>query len=110
ALLLLEAVADARRQLARGADDHHVRHVHGRGAIDDPAGDHLRAAHAAGVADRPPLPGPLPDVQVLDRHLAGAPARFADAARLAAVLAGEHLPRVALFHFQCHLRAPLEPG
>src|SRR4051794_33253511 len=85
ALAFLEAVADAGRQLARGADEHHVRGRDGGSAVDDPARRDLRAAHAPGVADRARLLVLLEDVQVLDDHLPVTRARFQDPSLLAAV-------------------------
>src|SRR4051794_31255599 len=103
-LALVEAVPDAGRQLARRADEHHVRRRHGRRALDAPAGRDLRAAHAARVADRPRLLVLRLQVQVLDDDLPVARERLEDPPLLAAVLAGEHLDGVTFLEFQrCHV-------
>src|SRR3954471_12986064 len=91
ALDVLEAMADASRKLAGRADEHDVRDVDGRGAVDDPAGRHLGRAHPVRVANRARLLVSLHDVEVLDDDLAVAWARVEDAALLAAVLAAQHL-------------------
>src|SRR6478609_535597 len=104
ALGVLEAVADAGRQLAGRADEHHVRRRDRCGDRDDPAGRDLGAAHAVRVADRPRLLMLLEDVQVLDDDLAVTRARLDDPPLLAAVLAGQHLDGVALLEFECRHR------
>src|SRR4051794_3233348 len=111
-LAFLEPVADASRHLARRADEHHVRHRHGRRLVDDPAGHHLRAAHLRAVADRARLLVTLDRVEVLDHDLPVARARVEDPSLLPAVLAAEHLDEVALpdLHLRAHsLTAPLAP-
>src|SRR4051794_39435020 len=95
AVVFLRVHADARRALADGADDHHVPDGQRRRAVDDPAGQDLRAAHAARVADRARLRVPLDEVQVLDDDLAVARKRLDHAAFLAAVLAAEDVDDVA---------------
>ena len=104
-LTLLDLDPDARRQLADGADEHHVRDVDGRGLLDPAARGHLRAAHAVGVAQRARARVPRHHVQVLDEHAAVARARLDDPALLAAVLAGEDLDEIALLdlHLRCHV-------
>src|SRR5439155_13972078 len=96
ALDLLGGHPDPRRPIARRADQHHVRDRDRGGLFDHAAGRHLRAAHPARVAHRARLRVALDRVQVLDDHAALTRARLDYAALLAAVLAGEHLDRVAL--------------
>src|SRR5262249_28730957 len=88
------------------ADHHHVAHGHGRRLVDDPARRDLGAAHAVRVADRARLLVPPRDVEVLDDDLAVGRPRVADAALLAPILAGEHLPEIALLllHRRRHLQ------
>src|SRR5207237_3866203 len=83
ALALLRLVADARWQLAYRADDHHVADGYCHRPVDDPARRHLRAAHAARVADRARLLVPAGHVQVLDDHRAVPRARVEDVPLLA---------------------------
>src|SRR3954447_12749851 len=103
-LVVLEPIPDARRHLARRADEHHVPDRHRRREVDDPARGHLRAAHARGVAHRARLHMPLRRVQVLDHDLPLARARVEDVALLPAVFAREHLHEIALpdLHCCCH--------
>src|SRR5205807_1830119 len=102
ALAFLEPVADARRQLARRADQHHVRRGHGGSALDAAARRDLGAAHAAGIADRARLLVLRHQVQVLDDDLPIARARVDDPPLLPAILAGQHLDGVALLQFECN--------
>src|SRR4029077_16593103 len=69
ALDLREAVADAARELAGRADDHHVAARHRGRAVENAARGHLRAAHATRVPDRTRLLVLAHDVQVLDHDL-----------------------------------------
>src|SRR5918994_2076027 len=105
ALDLLDPDPDPRRQVADGADQHHVGNVD-RGRLLDPAArGHLRPAHAVRVAQRARARVPRHHVQVLDEHTAVARARLDDAALLAAVLPGQDLDQVALLdlHLVCHV-------
>src|SRR5438874_9053258 len=93
---LLDDGADARRLLARRADDHHVRDRQRRRLLHDPARDDLRAAHAARVLDRTRALVALDHVDVLHDHAAVLRDRLDDAALLAAVLAADDVHDVAL--------------
>src|SRR5437868_352046 len=93
---LLDDGADARRLLARRADDHHVRDRQRRRLLHDPARDDLRAAHAARVLDRTRALVALDHVDVLHDHAAVLRDRLDDAALLPAVLAADDVHDVAL--------------
>src|SRR6201987_4372118 len=93
---LLDDGADARRLLARRADDHHVRDRQRCRRLDDPARDDLRAAHAARVLDRARGLMALDHVDVLDDHAAVLRDRLDDAHLLAQVLAAVDVHDVAL--------------
>src|SRR5258708_845140 len=91
ALDVLEAVTDAGRPLAGRPAEHAVADGHRRGLLDDPARAHLGAAHAVCVADRLRFLVALGNVEILDRHEAGAGLGVEDAAFLAPVFPGQHV-------------------
>src|SRR5262249_56227121 len=67
--------------------------------VDDPAGGHRSAAHAARALDRTRPAVPLDDVDVLDDDATLLRQRFDHAPLLARVLAAEDPHDVALLHF-----------
>src|SRR5262249_30971018 len=93
--LFQEAVAGTRRAPAARADEHHVRDIQGRLALDD----------ATRLARPARLHVALDDVQSLDHHPVFFWHRRLDLAALPAILAGDDLNLVS--SFDVHIQTPI---